>query len=451
MPFGRWWRRAASTAAEREDAPSAEQPIPDARTSGRIRRVLISPRRVHQLFVDREWLLIVCAVVFLMASGLGVVSPVLPIYARTYDISTTLVGLLLSVFGIGRIVMGIPAGQVADRRGPRSLLILGPAVMAVGSLGVALSGNYILLLIFRFVQGVGSGIQMTGGYLAIADLSPKGQVGKMTGLYQSSLVLGISAGPVIGGLLAEEFGFRSPFVAQGVLAGLAAIWAWRRFPRIPHRSQASHHRGMGAVRSRIGALLLNRNFLLISLVSFAVFFSRGGTRQTLLPLLGHDGVGLSVATVGTVYSVITLFDFVALAMAGSLSDRFGRKATIVPSLVLGGIAFVTIGQTYSLFPFLLGGILLGLATGLGGPAPAAYVSDIAPAETYGLSFGIFRTMSDTGLILGPLLAGWLADLWGLRVPFYVTGVGMIAVGLSFAFFATDVRPLEQKRDVSGGE
>lgn len=427
--------------------PGPEGPVPDVQT-GKVPSRLLSPRRLYNLFVDREWLLIVCAVVFLMATGLGVVTPVLPIYARTYDISTTLVGLLLSVFGIGRILMGIPSGQVADRWGPRSLLVLGPAIMALGSLGVAVSGNYVLLLIFRFVQGVGSGIQMTGGYLAIADLSPKDEVGKMTGLYQSSLVLGISAGPVVGGLLAEEFGFRSPFIAQGVLAALAAIWAWRRFPRIAHRSQASHNRGFRAVRSRLWTLFLNRNFMLVSLVSFAVFFTRGGARQTLLPLLGHDGIGLSVGTVGTVYSVITLFDFLALTVAGTLTDHFGRKAMIVPSLVISGLAFVWIGQTHAFVPFLLAGVVLGLATGIGGPAPAAYVSDIAPAETYGLSFGIFRTMSDTGLILGPMLVGSLTDLWGLRIPFYVSGMGMVAVGLAFAFFATDVQPQNGKRNLS---
>lgn len=402
--------------------------------------VFFSPRRVVRTLIDREWLLIVCTVVFLMASGIGIVTPVLPIYARTYEVSAALVGLLLTTFGIGRIAVSIPAGHLFDRLGPKTPLILGPAVMASASVGVAISGTYELLLLFRFMQGVGSAIQMTGGYLAIAALAPREQLAKTTGIYQSSLLLGMSFGPWVGGWVAELFGFRAPFIGQAVLAAFAAVWAWRRFPHVSSGSRTDDRETVEPVRARLRSLFLNRNFVLVSLVSFIVFFARAGTKQTVLPLFGHDRLGLSIGTVGTVYAIITAFELMALTVAGGLSDRFGRKAMIVPSLTAAGLAFALIGSSQSHLAFVAGGVLLGLSTGIGAPSPAAYVADIAPVDGYGVSFGVFRTFADAGLIAGPLIAGVVADLWGLVAPFYVTATALIGIALLFALAAGKGEP-----------
>ncbi|MGH7545157.1 MAG: MFS transporter, partial [Gemmatimonadota bacterium] len=99
--------------------------------------------------------------VFLLMLGVGIVAPILPLYAREFGVSVTAVGFLITVFGIARIGTDVPTGRLAERVGRRPLLVGGALAVAVGSLGFALAGTYAALVFWRFVQGVGSAATTT--------------------------------------------------------------------------------------------------------------------------------------------------------------------------------------------------------------------------------------------------------------------------------------------------
>lgn len=179
-------------------------------------------------------------------------------------------------------------------------------------------------------------------------------------------------------------------------------------------------------------MLRDISFLLVSLVTLATFFTRSGAQMTLLPLLGHNEIGLSETAIGMVFTVIALVNFATLYAAGSLSDRFGRKVVIVPSGILTAIAVGLYGYAGTGASFLAVSILLGIGTGLGGPAPAAYVADLVPAGMVGPAMGLYRTISDLGLVLGPVLLGTIVDAWGYDPAFAVNAALMLLSTLLFA-------------------
>lgn len=391
-------------------------------------------------------LLVLSVQVFIIMLGLGLATPILPLYAQSFGVGAAAVGSLVTVFGLARMLINIPAGHWTERFGRRRLLILGPLVTAAGSFGFALATSFVQLLFWRVLQGFGSAVLTTAAMVVLADLSTAANRGRIMSLYQGSLLLGAGAGPALGGVIAGAWGFRAPFFLFGALTLAAGAWALFRMPETrglaaapgpgvepAPASPGSPPPSVGAVRR----LLRDSSFLLVSLVTLATFFTRSGGQMTLLPLLGHNEIGLSEAAIGMVFTVIAAVNFATLYAAGSLADRFGRKAVIVPSGLLTALAVGLYVWTGSAAAFLAVSVLLGIGTGLGGPAPAAYVADIVPAGSVGPAMGLYRTISDLGLVLGPVLLGAIVDGWGYDPAFALNAVVMLVATVLFAAAARE--------------
>lgn len=388
--------------------------------------------------------ILLSAQVFLIMLGLGLVTPILPLYAQSFGVGAAAVGSLVTVFGIARMLINIPAGSWTERFGRKGLLVAGPLLTAAGAVGFAFAGSFAELLIWRVVQGVGSAILTTAAMVAVADISHPENRGRIMSLYQGSLLLGAGAGPAVGGFLAEAYGVRTPFLAFAALTTLAALWALLRIPETRPLPEKLEETGTGLplhptprLRHVLQDLLRDRNFILISGITLGVFFTRSGGQMTLLPLLGHNELGMSESAIGLVFTLISACNFAALYSAGTLADRIGRKAVIVPSGLITAVAMGLYLVTGSVQGFFLNALLLGIGTGLGGPAPAAYATDIAPRTALGPAMGLYRTISDLGLVVGPVLLGGIVDVAGFDLAFGVNVLLLLATTLAFAFWATE--------------
>jgi multidrug resistance protein len=404
-----------------------------------VRLQIIEPLR------ENSALLMVCVATGIIMLGQGVIGPVLPLFAKDFGVSATMVGASISVFGLARMLLNLPAGFLSDRFGRRLLLVGGPIITALGSFLSAAAGDIWQLLAFRFVAGAGSAMFMTGALILVTDISRPDNRGRMLSLYQGSLLLGVSIGPAVGGLTAELAGLRAPFVVVGVLAAVCAVWALRAMPET-YRVSAPPDPvgdGEGATAAAEGpfsfrSLFTNLGFTLISMVTFSIFFTRTGSRQTILALLGSERLGLSAGALGGVFAMMALLNLVAIGPSGAWADRFGRKRVIVPSAFITAGALLLFAVTGNLALFLVAAVLQGIGTGLGGPAPAAYAADIVPAAARGVGMGLYRTYSDVGFVIGPLLLGWIADATGSFSWALGFNAVLVAVcALAFALFARE--------------
>ncbi|MER3396995.1 MAG: hypothetical protein C4316_00405 [Chloroflexota bacterium] len=353
----------------------------------------------------------------LMTLSHGIVSPVLPLYAQSFGVSLSLVGLLVAGFGIARLLANLPAGILASRLGRRQVLFFGSLVSTLGGLLSALAASFEQLVAARMLSGVGSALFITSALTYVADVSTPATRGRYMSVYQSCFLLGITLGPVPGGFLADLLGLRAPFFAIGAASAAAALW-----------------------------VLLN--FILISFIAFGVFFTRGGVQQTLLPVLGRDRFGLNPAQLGVLFGAVAATNLLAIPVGGFLSDRLGRKASVVPGSLLDTFGLLLLSLEGPQAQFWAGSVLLGLGSGLSGPASAAYVSDIAASSLLGLALALYRTLADVGLVVGPPLLGGLSDLLGVDAALAAAtafrGVGAAA----FALLAVETwRRPPQKRTV----
>ena len=396
--------------------------------------------------------------VFISMIGTSLVSPILPLYAQSFGVTAVVAGGLVTAFGIARILVNVPAGSLGERIGRRPLLVGGLLITALGALLSGLATQFWQLMAFRFLQGVGSAAQTTTAMITLADISTSRDRGRNMSMHQGSLLLGSGVGPAIGGFLAEAYGYRAPFFGYAGMALLAALWAYLIVPETKGLagagSRPSHgRRGEGTTGGRRAVLdlLATPGFMLVSLVTFAIFFTRSGGRSFVLPLLAHNRLGLSEGQMGTTFSVIAAFNFFTINLSGVLCDRYGRKAVIVPASILSGAALVlfTLSRGYGAFTGC--GALLGVATGLAGPAPAAYVADITPPGRTGVTMGLYRTIGDVGMSIGPLLLGWIVDHVGYSQALWVNAGLFVVAGAAFGLLAKETagRHVRATRPVAG--
>src|SRR5438105_9738772 len=138
-------------------------------------------------------------------------------YARAFGAGEAALGLVVAVYGLGRFLFSVPVGQAADRFGRKRTIFAGTLVSCLGSLLCGLAGNFVQLLVFRFIAGIGSTMVITGTQIVVADVATRENRGRMMSAYQGFFSFAVGVGPTIGGFVALFAGPRAPFF---VFAGL---------------------------------------------------------------------------------------------------------------------------------------------------------------------------------------------------------------------------------------
>jgi MFS family permease len=187
------------------------------------------------------------------------------------------------------------------------------------------------------------------------------------------------------------------------------------------------------------ALFLNLTYLWIV----------GSIFNTLVPLFATDEIGMSTGAIGAMFAVGVAAEFIILFPAGTFSDRYGRKAVVLPSLVVLVVMTVLLGTATSAVMLTLLLALLAFSSGFAGVPPAAMLSDIVPTEHSGRGVGAFRFAGDIGFFLGPLIAGAASKSFGFQTAFAITAV-VPAVAVILAFRTKETLRREQRPDAALG-
>ena len=389
-----------------------------------------------------------CLVIGVNQLGWGIISPSLPLYADSFGVSEAAVGLTVSVYGLGRVLLALPSGHLADRWGRRSIMLTGTLVTSVGSLLCGAAQSFDQLLIFRLIAGAGAGMIMTGAHIILADITRPENRGRVMSIYQGWFLLAVGLGPAPGGVIAEWLGYRAPFFVFAALALAAGLIVHtrlaesRRSAGRPGQAAAGQAADQPVKAERamgFRQVLAIPGIALAGLVMFSQSFSRTGAIFTIAPLDGHQRLGLTPSQIGWTFTLANLLMVVMVALAGPLSDRYGRKAVIVPSTLLSASAFLTFALAGNYTVYLLAGALWGMTGGLGGAAPAAYVADRAPRAAVGVALGTYRMLGDLGYLIGAALLGWISDQTGAGSALLVTAGLFLVIGAVFWIWAPEER------------
>lgn len=391
--------------------------------------------RTIEFFRANRILTVICITTFILMTGQSIITPVLPLYAKSFGLTATMIGVVVGVFGVGRLLVNVPVGYVAERYGRRVVLIGGLALSVVSALLTAFAPNYGVLVVLRFFSGIGSAMYVTGAVILITDITAVQNRAKYLSWQEGSLVFGSSVGPVIGGFAADLWGLRAPFLLLAGLCAVACVLAWNQVPSVKAGTRAvakpTAPTGNKPAKKGIWWALVDPAFFFIGFFGMMIFFTRTGGRGSIVPLLATSKAGLSATQLGIVFTVNALVAFLTMVPAGVLSDRFGRKVVILPAALVtaGGLVLFVIAGNMLMYVFA--GFVLGLGIGIAGATPPAWAADISRAGNIGVTMGLYRTFGDFGNMIGPVLLGWIADRASFESALLVNAglVVLIAIGL----------------------
>ena len=381
-----------------------------------------------------------CVLIAVNQLGFGGVVPALPLYAKSFGVSASAIGLAVAVYGLARFVLAMPSGQLCDRLGRRPTLAIGGIVSTLGNLWCAEAGGFTEFIVARFLAGAGAGLVLTAGQVVLADISTPARRGRTMAIYHGVFIFAVGIGPFPGGLLADYLGLAAPFRAYGAASFLVSVLAWFSVGETRGLSHPQGGRGWSrrpTLLTQMRLLAAQIGFVLVCLVGLVNAVVRTGGLFNIIPVLGSVRLGLSVAEIGGALALGSVIGLSVAYPTGMLVDRFGRKAVIVPATMLAGFSLLIFCFAPSYPWFTTACVLWGVAMSVGGSAPAAYAADLAPPGMNAAAMSTYRMVSDLGYVIGPIALGLVVDGYGSITALLAAAGLTILVGLAFRLVAPE--------------
>lgn len=353
-----------------------------------------------------------------MALGFGIVFPAIPVFAKSFGVNNTAVGLVVSVFALARFSSGMISGKFVDRFGERNVYSFGVFMVAFFTILTGLAQNYPQLITFRAAGGLGSSMFSIASSSLIFRAVDDAHRARALSVFQGSFLIGGITGPAMGGALAT-ISLRAPFFAYAVLLIIAGTIGYIYLGRAEAAKGDSKAKFQEAITLKEAMQLpAYRYALILSFISAWVLF---GMRSSILPLFVTENLNSTAAFVGYGFTLSALFQGLLLLKAGRISDLKGRKQVIM----LGGyiVMIGILGLTFSIniWMFLVSMTVLGIGAAFLGTAPGAIVGDVIKGKG-GKVIGVFQMSGDAGMIIGPIVVGAISDLYSFRAAFAATAV-----------------------------
>jgi len=375
--------------------------------------------------MNRKAFITLFVVVFTAMLGMGIISPLMPLYAESMGASGLQLGLMYSGFALSRTVFMPIIGRLSDRRGRKIFIGLGLLAYTIISLSYAWASNMYALTSVRFLHGIASAMVIPIAYAYIGDLIPKGKEGAYMNLFSMSMFLGIGSGPFLGGFLADTFYMNAGFYTMAGFTALALILLLLLVPTV----ESSSERSKKAPSAPLRTIIRDNKVKAISLSLASRAFYRQGI-SAFLPLLAVSTMGMSIAGIGLVLSIFMLTGGFAQGLLGPLADRLNKKRLII-------IGSITAPIFVFFIPYMpAGGMLLAmlLPTALFGAVARAAVMalNVELGNKYsgmGSVMGISRSVMSLGMVIGPLVFGYTMDHFGISSVFQVGAIVGILVNL----------------------
>jgi MFS transporter, DHA1 family, tetracycline resistance protein len=365
---------------------------------------------------------------FLIAIGFGIVAPTLPVFVRSFDVGVAAVSAVVSIFALSRLLFAPVSGRIVGRFGELPAYLTGLVVVAVGTGACAFATEYWHLLALRGLGGIGSTMFTVSALSLLIRLSPPSMRGRASGLWATGFLLGNIVGPLAGGGLLT-ISLRAPFL---VYAGFLLVVVGATGLLLRNRTRESTADGAPApVSARFTDAVRHPAYRAALVAGFANGWAVFGVRVAIVPLVVVETLNRPEAWSGIALAVFAVGNAATLMLTGRFADRSGRRPPLLVGLAVSGITTAVLGFVTSAPLFLVVSFVAGLGSGMINPPMNAAVADVIGSRARGGTvLAGFQMATDLGAIIGPVLAGVLAEgVGGFPAAFAVTGaVLLVAFG-----------------------
>jgi MFS family permease len=361
-------------------------------------------------------------------TGVGIVVPLLPVYADNLGAGGLYIGLIFGAFSISRTLLLPLFGRWSDRKGRKPFIVVGLLAYALVSVAFIVFPRVHQMIAIRFFQGMASAMIMPAIQAYIGDITPRGREGFVTGVFNMSLFFGLSLGPVAGGVINDRFNLQAAFVCMGLLALIGFGLCLRLLPAT--HKEAALRKGRQPMQWR--RILCDRS--IAGLFVFRLAYTAGiGIIWGFLPVLAASEFSLTSSQIGVLVMLGVLVSGLLQAPMGWLADRISRKAMVGIGGGLAGLAILCFQWADSYQFLLIDSIVFGLGGGIAMPAVMAVaVLKGHQTRSMGSVMAILTVSHSLGMLAGAVFAGIMMDWFDLRIAFRFGG--LIVFGATAVFY-----------------
>lgn len=381
----------------------------------------------------RRLLLPVYAPMVLLSVGIAAPLAAFPQYLSSLGASLAVVGIVVSLRGIGNLLIDLPAGVILSRNRLRPVMFICLVIATVSAVGVALTKSIFVISALVLLRGTSTSVVVTAMMTYVRMTVPATARGRALSGAGGSLRLGLLIGPAVGGLIADTLGVPLVFALQALclaLAGLLVLLSPDRGVAAPSADSKPRLRDQ-ATDLKDG--LADRWFAVGSVgFSITILQLLRAARTIFLPLWG-DAIGLSVTVIGAVISAGAVMDFLLFIPGGQIMDRAGRKVAASICIGLFSLGVLILPLSAGIVGFVAASMLIGFGNGFGAGINMTLGTDLAPGKAVSTFLGAWRLFGDIGQASGPAIVGGIAAATGLSSALFVTagigGVGLLVMAL----------------------
>lgn len=361
---------------------------------------------------------LVIAVNFLVFTSMYMLLPTLPLYAQDISGRQSMAGLIVGIFTLAAVVIRPWIGNLLDNTGRKNILLCGIAIFAVTTAAYSQISLIIVLLAVRLFQGIGWGATTTATGTIASDVIPPERRAEGMAYFGMASTVAMSVGPAWGLYLIGDFGYASLFsLAAGLtILGMAAAWPINYEHRIPVAEKPALRR-----------IIIEKTAVIPSLVLLFVALTYGGI-VTFLPAYAAFR---EITDIGMFFTTFALALLLTRPLMGRAADKFSFSAVLLPGMVLLAAALLVLLSAASLTGFLLAAVLYGLGFGAVQPVLNAITVTLSPPDRRGAANATFMSAMDTGIGLGAILWGFVAEQFGFT---YIYGCSALFICLALGLY-----------------
>jgi DHA1 family solute carrier family 18 vesicular amine transporter 1/2 len=381
----------------------------------------------------------------------GILLPVLPKAGLQKGMSMELVGFALSVYSLGAIVTPFICYLSDHYKNQKIPFALSALFLSFASCLFGISQDSFGFMVSRLLQGITGGVSWSIGFSMLADAYPSG-LGKTLGIVMSLNTLGNLVGPLVGGVLLDQFGLPYPFYACFAIALVDFLIRWTLRPPVwsisydacengleqdltdPLLNQDSEEEPSSDEPSEntqsVGFLtLLGSSDMLLTLFNLVVGQAVLTGIEPTLPVFLEKVYGLSSSEIGILWMFLSVPKAIGSALAGTMSDKYGRKLVSFYGFAILTLSCGLLSQTSQFRIFLIGLFLFGLGSAFALTPAVPEMSDIARKmnfQNFGTLYGLYNFTSSVGMMIGPIVGSAIFSVYGFPIQIIIFGISILA-------------------------
>lgn len=356
--------------------------------------------------------------VFIALLGIGIIVPVMPVFAKELGAGGFALGMIIAAFSVTRGLLQPVVGNLSDKWGRKGFLVAGLFIYGLVGLLIPMAADVDELIVIRAFHGIGSAMIVPIAMAYMSLLAPTGQESRYMSYLNVAVFCGIGCGPIIGGALSDLWGLSSVFYTMAGLSLAALLLVVIYMPRQVTSTNVTGEKlfsslfRMVASRKTAGILLARYATMIIMVPTMA-----------FLPLLMSEWQGITGFQIGVVIACRTLINAVLQVPFGKLADAYSKRRLFLISCLGLAVVVFTIPHFSTVTAMAAIYLLLGCFEAAVWAVLGGYASIEAKSHYgHGTMMGMFAFAMSAGVFTGAVLAGWVMDTWGIIEAYHVSGV-----------------------------